>query len=583
MHIKSIHTEVPPLTVTNAYYTLLRRPDQAEWPDFTIHIDANTGKTRTFREYSERVQYAATVLGAPVSQGGLGLSAENGDIIGIMSYNCMDYVTFVHSCLYIATPFALISALSKPFELKHSLKLSKANWLFVDENLLSTVLPIARELGISSKKILIMSGLVSGRQCFSRLVDEMQIKKPEVIPVRSVRRDTLAYLVFSSGTTGLPKAVMISHGNLIFAIRQFLILLKAAMQSMPPPKLPTPDGLSRHLACLPMNHSYGLFTYCFRCVLSPMTLVIVPSWNLDHALDLIPKYKITTLTLIPSTVHQLVHHPKTAKTDLSSVVALNSGAAYLSPELKDKLTALSPAKVRFAEGYGMSESTLTAIYQPFNDAITPDGKSKRGSLGTLAPGMEARIILEDDGTPDGTLAGPNQVGNLWLKGDNIALGYWNNEQATRETFIDGWLKTGDKFWADEDGYFYFADRAKDTLKVSGAQVSPLEIEEVLLAHPQKLILDVTVAGVSGGRTSDEKVPRAWVVLSPEGKKFGASKVVKALDDWQQQNLSKYKWLRGGFEVVKEIPKSPMGKVLRRELQDKYEKGLGWKKEVKSKL
>ena len=143
---------------------------------------------------------------------------------------------------------------------------------------------------------------------------------------------------------------------------------------------------------------------------------------------------------------------------------------------------------------------------------------------------------------------------------------------------------------------------QDTLKVSGAQVSPVEIEEVLLAHPQKLVLDVTVAGVSGGRTSDEKVPRAWVVLSPEGKKLGASKVVKALDDWQQQNLSKYKWLRGGFEVVKEvcgcfclifvvqrrmtliqIPKSPMGKVLRRELQDKYEKGLERKKEVTSKL
>ncbi len=88
MHIKSTHT-VPPLTDTNVYYTLLRRPDQAEWPDFTIHIDANTGKTRTFREYSERVQYAATLLGAPVSQGGLGLSAKNGDIIGIMSYNCM--------------------------------------------------------------------------------------------------------------------------------------------------------------------------------------------------------------------------------------------------------------------------------------------------------------------------------------------------------------------------------------------------------------------------------------------------------------------------------------------------------------
>jgi acyl-CoA synthetase (AMP-forming)/AMP-acid ligase II len=120
-----------------------------------------------------------------------------------------DYPTFVHACLYIATPFALISASSTSFELKHSIKLSKANWLFIDEKLLSTVLPIARELGIPSKKILTMSGHVSGRRNFSRLVDEMEIQKPDLIPVRSVRKDTLAYLVFSSGTTGLPKGTVL--------------------------------------------------------------------------------------------------------------------------------------------------------------------------------------------------------------------------------------------------------------------------------------------------------------------------------------------------------------------------------------
>ncbi|KAG6807026.1 hypothetical protein H0H93_002064, partial [Arthromyces matolae] len=129
--------------------------------------------------------------------------------------------------------------------------------------------------------------------------------------------------------------------------------------------------------------------------------------------------------------------------------------------------------------------------------------------------MEARIVRDD-----GTEADFNEPGELWLRSPCIALGYWNNEKATQETFIDGWLHTGDKFSVTEEGYFFFADRAKDTLKVSGSQVSPVEIENCLLAEPRHLITDVTVAGVSGGRTSDEKVPRAWVVLSDAGKQLG---------------------------------------------------------------
>ncbi|KAK2463763.1 hypothetical protein APHAL10511_004201 [Amanita phalloides] len=579
MHVKSSYPELPTCPDTNAYSFLFQRQDQAEWPDFTLTLDPKTGEKHSFRDFIKRVQYAATALATPTSQGGLGVSPENGDIIGIMSENCADYITLVHACLYIATPFALISSLSKPLELSHAFKLSKPTCLFVDGKLLPIVLPIAREFGISSEKIYILSGCTSGRKSLSQLIDETQTRAAEIIPVHHARKDTLAYLIYSSGTTGLPKAVMISHGGVIATICQFIMLGLIARKLQ---ALGVPDSIPRALAFLPMHHAYGLFAYCWRPSLSPLTMIMMPQWDTDLALSLIPKYKITSITLVPAIVHQLVHHPKTVNTDLSSVVSLSSGAAHLPPQLREKLKTLAPTQTTFMEGYGMSECTLSAMTHPVSGMLDGTLDRKPGTAGTLVPGMEARILLDDNGTPNGPLAGPNQVGELWLRGPNLALGYWNNEEATKGTFVDGWLRTGDRFWVDEDEYFFFADRAKDTLKVSGNQVSPVEIENVLLMHPQKLVQDVTVAGVSGGRTSDEKVPRAWVVLSSEGKKLGVGKAVKVLDDWHKENLSKYKWLRGGIEVVKQIPKSPTGKVLRRELQERHERGVE-SKNVKTKL
>ncbi|KAF8625992.1 hypothetical protein AX17_006716 [Amanita inopinata Kibby_2008] len=547
MYIKSPYPDVPPLPEVNVHHLTFGRPDQAEWPNFTLHIDAKSGRTRGYRRFLERIGYAAIALGAPVDEGGLGLSGENGDIIGIMSENCMDYITFVHACLYITTPFALISSYSTRFELKHALQLSKATCLFVDEKFLQLALPVAKAVGIPLRKVYVMTGHNAGRKSFSQMIDEIRAKKVKKLDVRPASKDTLAYLVFSSGTSGLPKAVMISHGNLTFCLGQSVVMSQAVLEVYTPPTPQTPEGTPRMLAFLPMYHTYGLITYAFRAFLVPSTLVIVPKWNTDFVLSMIPKHQITHLPLIPSAVHQLIHHPKTAKTDMSSVMLIGSGAAYLPPELGDKLLSLAPKQAIITEGYGMSECTLAAIAQPFPGSLGGRMKHIRGMTGVLLPGMKARIVRED-----GTGADVNEDGELWLKSPNIAMGYWNNEVANKETFVDGWLRTGDKFRADEEGYFFFADRAKDTLKVSGAQVSPVEIENVLLAHPNKLIQDATVAGVSGGRTSDEKVPRAWVVLSDVGKKLGAATVTKELELWHQENLSKYKWLRGGIEVVKEV-------------------------------
>ncbi|KAG6901502.1 hypothetical protein C0995_011052 [Termitomyces sp. Mi166 len=577
MYLQSLFPDVPSFPEGNVHNVFFNRPDQAEWPDYTLHIDAKTGKTRTYREFKERVQLAATALGAPVSEGGLGLRPEDNEIIAVMSHNSSDYVAIIHSLLAITVPLAMIGHYSTPFELQHALQLSKATRLFVHARLLPLVLPVAEKVGLPSSKIYILGGQAPGRKSFKEMVEEVRIRKTPLLAPRPATRDTLAYLVFSSGTSGLPKAVMISHGNLAYSVGQSIVIGRETAAVHTPPKPKTPDGLNRSLAFLPMHHSYGLHSYAFRAFLAPMTLVILSQWNLKVAIEAIPKYRITALYMIPSVIHQLVNYPGIEKVDFSSVHTVGSGAAYLPPEMATKLLSYIGTGANFTEGYGMSECTIAALTRPQPGVLGGKGKFVPGATGILLPGMEARIVRDD-----GTEADFNEPGELYLRSPNISLGYWNNEKATRETFIAGWLHTGDKFRVDKDGYFFFADRAKDTLKVSGSQVSPVEIEAVLLAESQRLIADATVAGVSGhGRTSDEKVPHAWVVLSDAGKKLGAQATVKVLEKWHQEQLSKYKWLRGGIEVVDEIPKSPTGKVLRRVLVDKYEKEIA--KRVPAKL
>ncbi|KAK7050947.1 hypothetical protein VNI00_005059 [Paramarasmius palmivorus] len=565
MYLKSPYPDPPPAVDLNAHYAFFHRPEQAQWPDFTYQIDAATDKRQTFKQFVARVKAGATALGTPVADGGLGLMGSE-EMVGIMSENSIEYSAVVHSLLAVATPFALISAYSTRLELIHAFRLAKVTRLFVQPKYLQSALSVAKEVKIPAKNIYIMGGNVKGHRSFGSMIERVQKANVPLLAPHPVTKDTLAYLVFSSGTSGLPKAVMINHGNIIYSLYQTGVVGQTTLEVYTPPTPNTPEGIPVALAFLPMHHSYGLHAFCFRSLLAPSTLVILSKWNVDLALKVIPKYHISNLSLVPSAIHQLVNSPKLKQTDLSSVNAMFSGAAYLPPELASKLVSATRKGTSMTEGYGLSECTIAAMTQPWPGIF--GGKAKRipGSSGVLLPGMEARIVRDD-----GTDADVNEVGELWLRGANISPGYYNNEKATQESFVDGWLRTGDKFKVDEEGYFYFADRAKDTLKVSGMQVSPVEIENVLLAQPDKLIIDVTVAGVQGhGRTSDEKVPRAWVVLSEEGKKRGAAAVIKALDEWHQENLSKFKWLRGGIEVVKEIPKSPTGKVLRRVLVERYE-------------
>ncbi|OJA18199.1 hypothetical protein AZE42_07259, partial [Rhizopogon vesiculosus] len=255
-------------------------------------------------------------------------------------------------------------------------------------------------------------------------------------------------------------------------------------------------------------------------------------------------------------VHQMVHHPRFKTVDLTSVKSISCSAVHLALQLAQQLRTRFPDVGKVDGGFGLSEVASDLAFHSFlrSDIITRgrQQQNKPGSVGIIFLGVKVRIVR-----PNGSLAGPNEVGELSVRGAGLALGYKGNDKATRETFVDGWVRTGDHMRIDEDGVLFFedrakdtlkvsvtghtqslrdADRAKDTLKVSGTQVSPLEIQTTLLAHPDNLILDATVAGVTGGRTADERIPRAWVVFSPAGAALGGKEVVARLEAWVQERL-----------------------------------------------
>ncbi|MBP7125145.1 long-chain fatty acid--CoA ligase [Myxococcota bacterium] len=348
--------------------------------------------------------------------------------------------------------------------------------------------------------------------------------------------DMLANLQYTGGTTGLSKGAMLTHRNLGVNIRQVQAWFPGFQ-----------EGGETVVSMLPFFHSFGLTVCMNLAVASGATQILVPNpRDIPKLVRTIGKHRPTFLPAVPATFNAINHFPGIDRIDLSSIKACISGSAPLPLEVMERFEQLTGGKI--TEGFGLSETS------PVTHANPLYGVRKPGSIGIPVPSTDARIVDLEEGRRE---MGVGEDGELVLRGPQVMQGYWNNPTETEGMLRDGWLYTGDIARMDEDGFFYIVGRKKDMIIAGGYNIYPREIDEILYEHPK--VLEAAAVGVPDPKRGE--TVKAFVVLKP-----GESATAEEIIDYCRSRLAAYKVPRM-VEFRAELPKSTVGKVLRRVLQE----------------
>jgi long-chain acyl-CoA synthetase len=308
-------------------------------------------------------------------------------------------------------------------------------------------------------------------------------------------------------------------------------------------------GQERMFAVLPFFHVYGMTVAMNEAIELGATIIMLPRFNVDEALEAINLYQPTRFPGVPTMYMAIMNHPHVEKYNISSIRVCSSGSAPMPVEAQKRFEELTGAKI--SEGYGLTEASPVTHANPFN------GKRKIGSIGLPRPDVDAKIVDLETGEKD---LHPGEEGELCIRGPQVMKGYWNRPEETRKTLRNGWLYTGDIGRMDEEGYFYIVDRKKDMIICSGYNVYPREIEEVLYQHPK--IQEVCIVGVPDPYRGE--TVKAFVVLKEKEQA-----IAEEIIEYCQRNMAKYK-TPTMVEFRKELPKSHVGKVLRKILREEEE-------------
>jgi thioester reductase-like protein len=484
-----------------------------EFADKPAIIDGLTGQTITYRELANSIKKVAAGFAAR--------GFSKGDVVAIYSPNCLEYPIAFQAIASLGGVSSTANPSYTASELAYQLNDAGAKYLLTVPELLERGLEAASQSKVES---VFVFGNATGATPFSELLEDFDnLPKIQINP----KEDAVA-LPYSSGTTGLPKGVILTHYNL--AANVYQLSTRELISSA--------DTI---IGILPFFHSYGLQIFLNYSLYCGATVVVMPQFDLETFLRLVQEYKITRAHLVPPIVLALAKQPIVDKYDLSSLKIITCGAAPLGNELT--LECEQRLNCIIKQAYGLTEtSPVTHINPDEREKIKP------GSVGRCVRNTECQIVDIETEKP----LGFHEQGELWIRGPQVMKGYLNNPKATAKVIdADGWFHTGDIAYADEDGYFYIVDRIKELIKYNGYPIAPAELEAVLLSHPA--IADAAV--IPSPHPSTGEVPKGFVVLNSVATTGEIMEFVAGL-------VAPHKRIRR-LEIVDKIPKSASGKILRR--------------------
>jgi long-chain acyl-CoA synthetase len=490
------------------------------------------GTTRlTYRSFAERVRQLCHAL--------QGLGITKGDRLAILMYNCHRYFELYYATPEMGTLAVPLNIRLSANEIAYILNDSGSNTLFVGPEFLPLLAEIRDQLPALRYCIFTGDGPPpEGFHSYEQLLDAASADYPPT----PVQAEDLAALFYTSGTTGHPKGVMLSHANLL--ANAYHVLASMSWQ----------EGEVYLHAC-PMFHIADGPTSHFITWLGG-THVIIPGFKPDLALEIMERERVTATLLIPTMVNFLIHHPDVSKRDLSALRSIAYGGSPMPAELARQ--AMQTLTCSFIHLYGLTEAAplLTYLSPEQHVADGPPEKVRRLlSCGREVIGTRVRVV-----NARGQEVKPDEVGEIIAKGPNIMAGYWNKPQETADALRDGWLYTGDLATVDEEGYIYIVDRKKDMIITGGENVFSTEVENVLYTHPA--ILEAAAVGVPDA-TWGEAI-KAIVVLKP-GMQASAEDIMEHC----RSQIAHFKVPRSVDFYEGALPKSGSGKILKRELREKF--------------
>ncbi|EXJ71203.1 uncharacterized protein A1O5_06197 [Cladophialophora psammophila CBS 110553] len=503
--------------------------------------NAATQERLDFLQVKEHATHLCTAL---VKRYGL----QETDTVSLFSQNTIWYPVAMFAVLRAGGRVNGASPAYNPDEMTGALKTAETKYIMTVPGSIKVALAAAKEARIPNERIFLLEGELEGYTTMKQLLEIGESygkdgQSPAYRIPKGRTNDVCGFLNFSSGTTGLPKAVMLSHKNVISQCQQ--------LKDVAGPEK------KRFLASLPLFHISGLVRFINWPIAGNDECVMLPQFTMEAFLKAIVKYQITDLTLVPSIVIRLVRDPIVNDYDISCVKRIACGAAPLGQEVIQLLEKKMPW-TGFRQSYGMTESCCCLTTHP------PEFYSYEyaNNGGMLLGSTRVKVIDVDTGKE----RGPNEIGEILASGPQIAMGYLANPRESAETFgADGFLHTGDIGSIDDQGFIHIVDRIKEMIKVKGQQVAPAELEHLLLGHPD--VDDCAVLGVPDDYSAER--PKAYVVLKRTVEPSDG--VGRKLIQYVKERRVRYKWVKE-IEFIAEIPKSPSSKILRRVLRDKEKRG-----------